>query len=114
MTTTGGCAAFTVPISGMVIWKSASTSSRKASNASSVRSISSISSTGAPAASPSSACNSGRLIKKRSETTSGPDRAAILPAAGLGAADRDHLRGVIPLVDGGRHIEALVTLQADE
>ena len=46
-TTIGGCAAFTVPSSGTVTWKSASTSSRNASKASSVRSISSINRTGA-------------------------------------------------------------------
>ena len=38
MTTSGGASARTVPSSGMVIWKSESTSSRKASNGSSVRS----------------------------------------------------------------------------
>ena len=114
MTTIGGCAAFTVPISGMVIWKSPSTSSRNASNASSVRSISSISSTGAPAVSGSSACNSGRLIRKRSENTSRSSRVAVVLAFGLGDADGDHLRGVVPLVDRGGDVEALVALQPDQ
>ena len=44
--TCGGCVALMVPISGMVTWKSESTSSRNASNSSSARSTSSISSTG--------------------------------------------------------------------
>ena len=114
MTTIGGCAAFTVPISGMVIWKSASTSSRNASNASSVRSISSISSTGAPAVSGSSACSSGRLIRKRSENTSCSSACAVALAFGFGDADGDHLRGVIPFVDRGRDVEAFVALQPDQ
>ena len=48
MMTIGGCSALTVPSSGIVTWKSESTSSRKASKASSVRSSSSIRRTGAP------------------------------------------------------------------
>src|SRR3989304_2155401 len=54
MTTNGWRRARSVPSSGMVIWKSESTSSRKASNSSSARSISSMSSTGgrAPSAPP--------------------------------------------------------------
>ena len=114
MTTIGGCAALTVPSSGMVTWKSASTSSRNASNASSLRSSSSISSTGAPAGSGSSACSSGRLIRKRSENTSCWMRVAVVLASGLGGADRDHLRGVVPLVDRGRDVETLVALQPDQ
>ena len=84
MTTIGGCSALTVPSSGIVTWKSASTSSRNASKASSVRSSSSISSTGAPAGSGSSACSSGRLIRKRSENTSLLDALAVALAFGLG------------------------------
>ena len=114
MTTIGGCAALTVPSSGIVTWKSASTSSRNASNASSVRSSSSISSTGAPAGSGSSACSSGRLIRKRSENTSCSMRSLSCSPSGLGQPDRDHLRGVIPLVDRGRDVEPLVALQADQ
>ena len=98
----------------MVTWKSASTSSRNASNASSVRSSSSISSTGAPAGSGSSACSSGRLIRKRSENTSCSSRSRSCVAFGLGDADRDHLRGIVPLVDRGRDVEPLVALQPDQ
>ena len=55
-----------VPISGIVTWKSESTSRRKASNSSSARSISSIRSTGgAPVA--LMACKSGRLMRKGGE-----------------------------------------------
>ena len=114
MTTIGGCSALTVPSSGMVTWKSASTSSRNASNASSVRSSSSISSTGAPAGSGSSACSSGRLIRKRSENTSCSMRSRSCSPSASASADRDHLRGVVPLVDRGRDVEPLVALQADQ
>ena len=108
----GGWAAFTVPSSGTVTWKSASISSRKASNASSVRSISSISSTGGPAGSGSSACSSGRLIRKRSENTSCSMRA--LAAARLGQADLDHLAGIVPFIDRRGDVEPLVALQPDQ
>ena len=114
ITTIGGCAALTVPSSGIVTWKSASTSSRNASKASSARSSSSISSTGAPAGSGSSACSSGRLIRNRSENTSCSSRSRSCVAFGFGDADRDHLRGVVPFVDRRGDVEALVALQADE
>ena len=114
MTTIGGCSALTVPSSGIVTWKSASTSSRNASNASSVRSSSSISSTGAPAVSGSSACSSGRLIRKRSENTSCSIRSRSCSPSASASADRDHLRGVVPLIDRGRDVEALVALQPDQ
>ncbi len=39
---------------------------------------------------------------------------AVVLAFGLGDADRDHLRGVIPFVDRGGDVETLVALQADE
>ena len=39
---------------------------------------------------------------------------AVVLAFGLGGADRDHLRGVVPLVDGGGDVEAFVALQADQ
>ena len=41
-------------------------------------------------------------------------RVAVVLAFGLGGADRDHLRGVVPLVDRGRDVEPLVALQADQ
>ena len=37
-----------------------------------------------------------------------------LGSAALGQADRQHLRSVVPLIDGGRCVEALVALQAEE
>ena len=40
-------------------------------------------------------------------------RVAPGPAT-LGQADRQHLRGVVPLVDGGRRVEPLVALQAEQ
>ena len=39
---------------------------------------------------------------------------AVVLAAGLGGADGDHLRGIVPLVDRGGDIEPLVALQADQ
>ena len=62
-TTTGAVAARMVPYSGMVSWKSASTSNRNASNGSSARSSSSISST-AGGWSGSMADSSGRDCRK--------------------------------------------------
>src|SRR6266568_5176336 len=85
-TTIGGSVALTVPISGIVIWKSDSTSRRYASNGSSVRSSSSISSTGAAPGAPSSACISGRLTRKRSEKMSLATASRVAPCD-LGLAD---------------------------
>jgi len=65
--TSGGLGARTVPISGMLIWKSDSTSSRNASNSSSARSTSSISSTAWPPA--RTASSSGRSSRKRGPKT---------------------------------------------
>ena len=39
---------------------------------------------------------------------------AVVLALRLGDADRDHLRGIVPLVDRGGDVEALVALQADQ
>ena len=39
---------------------------------------------------------------------------AVVLAFGLGEADGDHLRGVIPLIDRGGDVEALVALQPDQ
>jgi hypothetical protein len=39
---------------------------------------------------------------------------AVVGALGLGDADCDHLRGIVPLVDRRRYVETLVALQADE
>ena len=39
---------------------------------------------------------------------------AIVLAFGLGDADGDHLRRVVPFIDGGGDIEALVALQPDQ
>ena len=102
-----------VPISGTVTWKSDRISSRYASNSSSARSISSISRTGATPSVNSSACRSGRRIRK-----SLPEdvvRAGVLGlATGLEQADLEHLPRVVPLVDRGVDVEALVALQPDE
>ena len=39
---------------------------------------------------------------------------AVVAAFGLGDADRDHLRGIVPLVDRGRDVEPFVALQPDQ
>ena len=115
MITIGGCSALIVPISGMVIWKSASTSRRYASNGSSVRSSSSISSTGGPAPSCGcSACSSGRWIRKRSVKMSCARASRSVRALRLGHADLEHLARIVPLVHRRADVQALVALQADQ
>ena len=42
------------------------------------------------------------------------ERSAVAIAGGLGEADRHHLRRIVPLVDRGCDVEALVALQADQ
>ena len=42
------------------------------------------------------------------------DARAVALASRLGQTDGDHLRAVVPLIDGGRNIEPLVALQADQ
>ena len=84
--------AFTVPSSGIVIWKSASTSSRNASNGSSARSSSSISSTGGAGArrrSPAAAdARSGTASLNRSRASALAVRVA---PSRFGQADLHHL-----------------------
>ena len=114
MITIGGCAALTVPISGIVTWKSASTSSRNASNASSVRSSSSISSTGAPAR-----IGLERLQQRPLDQEAVGEHIVLQPLAvgiafGFAEPNRDHLRGVIPFIDRGRNVEPFVALQPDQ
>ena len=98
----------------MVTWKSASTSSRNASNASSVRSSSSISSTGAPAGVGLERLQQRPLDQEALGEHVVLEPLAVVLAFGLGDADRDHLRGVVPLVDRGGDVEALVALQPDQ
>ena len=110
-TTSGGVAAPMVPISGMVIWKSDSSSSRKASNSSSARSISSIRSTAwSPARTASSRGRSSRNFGPKSLSTAS---SSLDLAFGQGA-DLQHLAGVVPLVEGLVGVDALVALQPDE
>ena len=42
------------------------------------------------------------------------DALLVVLARGLGEPDRHHLRGIVPFVDRGRDVEALVALQADQ
>ena len=114
MTTIGGCAALIVPSSGIVTWKSASTSSRKASNGL----------VGAVELVDQQHRRAGRIGLERLQQRPLDQEAlgehvvleplAVVRALGLGDADRDHLRGVVPLVDRGRDVEPLVALQADQ
>ncbi len=39
---------------------------------------------------------------------------AVVLALGLGDADRDHLRGIVPLVDRGGDVEPFIALQPDQ
>ena len=96
-----------VPSSGIVIWKSESTSSRNASNSSSARSISSMRST--TGSSESIASSSGRRIRN-----SGPKSSSSRDGALLRGADVQELARVVPLVDGVRDVEPLVALQPDQ
>ncbi len=114
MMTIGGSSALIVPSSGTVTWKSDRISSRNASKASSVRSSSSIRKTGAAPALP------GQRIEHRAadQVLFGEDIALHVGAIDLAGrllhADLDHLRGIVPLIDGGGDIEALIALQADQ
>ena len=111
--TRGGVSAVIVPISGTVTWKSDRISSRYASNSSSARSISSMSRTGATPSVDSSAWRSGRRIRKSGAEDVVGGRPLGL-AARLEQPDLEHLARVVPLVDGGVDVEALVALEPDE
>jgi hypothetical protein len=96
-----------VPISGMVIWKSERTSSRKASNSSSARSISSMSRTTGPV-------GVDRVEQRAADEELGAEELLLVHRALLRGADVQELAGVVPLVDGVRDVQALVALQADQ
>ena len=96
-----------VPISGIVIWKSESTSSRNASNSSSARSISSISST-------TGSSRLDRLQQRAADQELGPEELLLVDRALLRGADVQELARVVPLVDRVRDVEPLVALQADQ
>src|SRR5438093_3422760 len=100
-----------VAISGMEIWKSESSSSRKASNSSSERSISSIRSTGGVASSLSMASSSGRRSRNSELKIS---RSAARRSSPSHQPDVEKLAGIVPLVDGMRQVDALVALEAGQ
>ena len=105
--TVGRRVATIVPSSGIVTWKSDSSSSRNASNSSSARSISSIRST--TGSSTSIASSSGRRIRKRRSNSSDSSTVALLRGP-----DVEQLPRVVPLVDGLAEIEPLVALEPDQ
>ena len=105
--TLGRRAAAIVPISGIVIWKSESTSSRKASNSSSARSISSIRSTTGSGA-------LDRLEQRPADQELGPEELLLVHRPLLRRADVQQLARVVPLVDGVRDVEPLVALEPDQ
>ena len=112
MTTTGGRLARIVPISGIVIWKSESSSSRKLSNSSSARSISSISRTGTPLV-----LLDGLQQRPRHQELAAVEVALHLGpsrAAGLQHAEVEDLPGVGPLVDRVVDVQPLVALEPDQ
>jgi hypothetical protein len=89
-----------------VIWKSESTSSRKASNSSSARSISSIRRTTG-----SSALD--RLQQRPADQELRAEEIFLGNRPLLSGADVQQLARVVPLVDGMRDVEALVALKTD-
>ena len=111
--TRGGRSALIVPISGTVTWKSDRISSRYASNSSSARSISSMSRTGA-----TPSVDLERLEQRPADEEIGPEdvvgRRPFGLAARLEQPDLEHLARVVPLVDRGVDVEALVALEPDE
>ena len=108
-TTIGIVVAATWPSSGIVIWKSESSSSSIASNSWSVLSISSISrTTGSGLA---IACISGRVEQELLAEDVVLD---VVPAALAAGLDPQQLLAVVPLVQRLRLVEALVALQADQ
>ena len=96
-----------VPSSGIVIWKSESTSSRNASNSSSARSISSISST-------TGSSGVDRLEQRPADEELRAEELLLRDGALLRGADVQQLARVVPLVDGVRDVEALVALEPDQ
>ena len=109
--TTGAARRAIVPISGIVTWKSESSSSRNASNSSSARSISSTSSTGG---------TSRRARSRRAAAAAAGTRApksssrASAGVARLSVRMYEHLPRVVPLVERVRDVDPLVALQPDQ
>ena len=118
MTTIGGSLAVIVPSSGIVIWKSASSSRRYASNGS-VRPVELVDEEDRGAGRVRiEGVEEGPLDEETAREDVVLDRldrgrAPILPAE-LGEPDPDHLPRVVPLVDGGGDVEPLVALEPDE
>ena len=108
-TTRGMAVALMVPSSGMLTWKSDRSSSRKASNSSSARSTSSISSTGGIDAA------DGGEQRALEQIALGED--VLLDLVGvlaLARLDGEQLALIVPFVERGVLVEALVALQADQ
>ena len=99
-----------VPSSGMVTWKSASTSSISASASTSTRSTSSMSSTTGSSArmAASSGLRQQERLREDVLLELGP---ALAPLVSL---DAQQLLAIVPLVQRLGLVEALVALQADE
>ena len=110
-TTRGIEIALTVPNSGIVTWKSESSSSRKASNSSSARSTSSISSTGGVFAPDRGEQRALEQIVLGEDMRL--DRLGAL-ARDFARLDRDELALIVPFVERRARVEPLVALHADE
>ena len=114
ITTIGGWVAFTVPSSGIVTWKSASTSKQERLE----RLV------GAVELVDQQHRGAGRIGLERLQQRPLDQKPlrehvvlqplAVLLALRLRHPDGDHLRRIVPFVDRGRHVEPLVALQADE
>ena len=113
MMTTGGSAARIVPSSGIVTWKSDSSSSRYPSNSSSARSISSMSSTGGRSRGLERAQQ-----RPLDEKVLGEQLArrgfAIHRVRRLEHPDLQDLPRIVPLVDRVIDVEPFVALQPDQ
>ena len=106
--------AVSVPISGIVIWKSLRSSSRNASNSWSARPVRQSAAPG-HAITGSMACSSGRFDevfwpRRDRRSTLG----CVLDPWGSRRADMQHLTRVVPLINRGVGVQALVALEPDQ
>ena len=115
MITIGGAGALMTPISGMVTWKSESDFEQKRLErlvgavdlVDQQHRRAAVASARAPAA-------AGGWIEIALGEDVVLDAVLVVLARGFGEPDRHHLRGIVPFVDRGRDVEALVALQADQ
>ena len=110
----GRRAARTVPNSGIVTWKSESSSSRNASNSSSARSISSMSSTGGTRHRVLDRLQQRPPLQELAPKSSCSVSAGFDRVTRLQSADVEQLTRVVPVVEGVCDVDALVALEPDQ